>query len=73
MLTDYIPRHLPQPEYLDTKQTAAYLSLSKKCLELWRYKGGGPKYSKLAGAVRYKKSDIEKFMADRSKSNTTEG
>lgn len=59
-------------EYLDTRQAAAYLGLSRQRLEIWRCYGGGPRYSKLAQAVRYKKSDLDDFMAACTKSHTAE-
>jgi hypothetical protein len=60
------------PEYLDTRQAAAYLGMSKQQLELWRCKGGGPSYVKLAHAVRYRRSDLDAFMGDRLVSSTSE-
>lgn len=61
------------PEYMDTVQAAKYLGLSKQRLEIWRVHGGGPTYIKLAQAVRYKKTDLDDFMAAHSCKNTSEG
>ncbi len=61
------------PEYFDTKRAAAYLGLSKQRLEIWRVSGDGPPYTKLAQAVRYKRSDLDVFMAKHLRNNTTEG
>lgn len=64
---------MPAPEYLNTKQAAAYLSLSTQRLEIWRVQGGGPPYHKLCHAVRYKKSELDAFMASNSRNHTAEG
>ena len=58
--------------YLTTKQAASHLGFSKQQLELWRCKGGGPPYVKLAHAVRYRRSDLDAFMAERLVSSTSE-
>ena len=50
-------------EYLTTQQAAVYLGLSRQSLEIWRCRQQGPKYYKLAQAVRYKKSDLDEYMA----------
>ena len=62
----------PKREYLNTRQAAQYLGLSKQQLELWRAKGGGPLYTKLARIVRYKRSDLDAFMAKHRVSSTSE-
>ena len=63
---------LPVPEYLSTMQAAAYLGLSRQQLEIWRSKGGGPRYVKLDHAVRYKRSSLDEFMASRVREHTAE-
>lgn len=60
----------PQREYLNTEETAVYLALSKFQLEIWRSQGDGPPYIKLARLVRYKKSDLDAWMAARRQSHT---
>jgi len=60
-------------EYLNTKDSAKYLGMSTQALEIWRCYGGGPKFTKLSKAVRYKKSDLDAFMASHSRNNTAEG
>lgn len=61
----------PFAEYLCTKQAAKYLGLSRQRLEIWRINGGGPKFTKLAQAVRYRRVDLDEFMAARARLNTT--
>ncbi|MGB3469651.1 MAG: helix-turn-helix domain-containing protein [Erythrobacter sp.] len=47
-----------------TYQAATYLGTTKRILEAWRYKGGGPAFMKLGGRqVRYMPSDLEAFKA----------
>lgn len=60
------------PEYMNTRQAAAYLGLSTQFLEISRCRGGGPRYCKLAQAVRYCKSDLDAFMHARRKNHTAE-
>jgi hypothetical protein len=52
-----------QPEYLDTKEAAIYLGLSTQFLEIGRSKGYGPRYHKMAKAVRYRRADLDAWMA----------
>ena len=56
-------RRQETPEYMTTPQAAAYLGLSTQFLEIARCRGGGPKYIKLAQAVRYSKSDLDEFKS----------
>jgi len=50
-------------EYFTTKQAATYLGLSPQYLEIARHRGEGPPYIKLARAVRYKRSELDDWMA----------
>ena len=54
------------------KETVKLLSLSVKTLQRYRYTGGGPIYIKLGKSVRYKESDIEKYVSERTRYITTE-
>lgn len=49
-------------DILKTKEAAGYLSLSKPTLDRLRIRGGGPRYCKLGGAVRYRKADLEAWL-----------
>ena len=59
-------------EVFTTKQAADYLSLSPARLEIWRHEGGGPDYVKLARSVRYRKEDIDAWLASNRRSNTSQ-
>lgn len=65
-------RRQETPEYMTTPQAATYLGLSTQFLEIARCRGAGPKYIKLAQAVRYSKADLDEFMLARRKNHTAE-
>jgi hypothetical protein len=50
-------------KYLSTGEAASYLGLSRRWLELARYRGDGPSYIKLKRAVKYRPPDLDSFMA----------
>ncbi len=56
---------LPASEYLSTIPAANYIGVSRQFLEIGRHKGEGPPYIKLGRAVRYKRSDLDAYMAAR--------
>ena len=58
---------LPTPEYLNTRQAAHYLGLSHQYLEIARHKGKGPPYTRLARAIRYRKTALDAWMASRER------
>jgi excisionase family DNA binding protein len=57
---------------LTTKEAANYLRLGKPTLEHFRVSGAGPKFCKLGGAVRYRKSDLDEWLASRVFASTSE-
>jgi excisionase family DNA binding protein len=48
----------------DTAATAAYLNVPARTLEDWRYRGEGPPYVRLGRGVRYRRSDVDKHLAE---------
>lgn len=48
-----------------TREAAVYVRLSKPTLERFRVAGGGPRYCKLGGAVRYRKQDLDAWLESR--------
>jgi hypothetical protein len=46
---------------LREKQAAEILNVSMRCLQMWRFKGVGPRWRKLSAAVRYAPSDLRDF------------
>jgi len=52
------------PAFLKTPEAAAYLGLSPRSLEYWRYRGKGPRYSRLGRAVVYAVADLDEFARE---------
>lgn len=59
-------------EILDTKEAAGYVRLGKPTLDRLRISGGGPRFAKLGGAVRYRKVDLDTWLESRLVSSTSE-
>lgn len=59
-------------ELLDTEAAAPLVGLSPKTLEKKRVVGGGPRYAKIGRAVRYRRSDLEAYVAARVIGSTSE-
>ena len=53
------------PDILPTPEAATYLRLSKPTLERLRLTGEGPPYAKLGKAVRYRRADLDAWLASR--------
>lgn len=61
-----------QSEILTTNEAAQYVRLGKPTLERFRLTGEGPRFAKLGGAVRYRKADLEEWLASRLFRSTSE-
>ena len=46
---------------LTNVEAAAFLRLSPRTLDRWRWAQRGPTFKKIGGAVRYRLSDLERF------------
>lgn len=57
---------------LNQAEVAEFLGLSKAWLERARWAGDGPRYIKFGRAVRYKISDLEKYLSDRERLSTSD-
>ena len=65
---DIFGRHL-----LKTRRTAELLDVSERTLEDWRLRGCGPPFIRLSGrAVRYRPSDLARWVEDRLRSSTSD-
>lgn len=54
------------PEYLSVRQASTYLGLSKAQLDVWRSKGcGGPPFYKHGHLVKYKRTELDSWMASK--------
>lgn len=61
------------PDILDTPEAASYVKLSSVTMERLRLKGDGPLYCKLGKAVRYRRADLDDWLASRLIRSTSEG
>ena len=57
-------------EFFTTPEAAEYLGVSTQWLEISRHRGTGPIFCKLSRMVRYKRSDLDLFMQERTRTNT---
>ncbi len=70
-LVDLLAERLKPPqEVMTTEEAAQYLRCSTQYLEIARHKGGGPKYCKFARIVRYRKIDLDEYLAERVRLST---
>lgn len=59
-------------QYMTAKELAEMIGVTTDTLYQWRYRGThGPKYSKLGGFVRYKRSDVDKWIAANERQPST--
>lgn len=49
-------------KFLDSEQAAEFLGVKRKTLDDWRYRKAGPKFQKVGHRVRYRISDLDKFV-----------
>lgn len=59
-------------KWLTTPEAGAYLSMRPETLEIWRFRGTGPRYYKLGRLVRYKPEDLDAWMETRGRQSTAE-
>lgn len=58
------------PALLTERQAAAVLGLSHRTLQAWRVRGGGPQYAKIGSNVRYRRADLDAWVAGRVREST---
>jgi excisionase family DNA binding protein len=56
----------PFPEVMTDHQAADYLGLSVATLRAWRLARKGPPYVQLGRAIRYRRSDLDAYLAART-------
>lgn len=59
-------------ELLDTERVAKVCGLSEVTLRKWRITGDGPRFVRLGRAVRYRRADLDAYLARRAFTSTTE-
>ncbi len=57
---------------MKTEEAAKYVRLGKATLDRYRLTGGGPRFAKLGGAVRYRKVDLDDWLESRVIGSTSE-
>ena len=70
----------PALDQLDARATtvspveaAERLGVERSTLDNWRWKGGGPRYLKVGGRVRYRLADLADWLDAQSRSSTSDG
>ena len=68
-----LPIIVPADKLLTTEQAAAVLGFHPSYLAKARLNGAGPKYLKIgARAVRYRRADIDVWLADKARNSTSD-
>lgn len=63
----------PASDLLSQREAATYLGgISHRTLESWRVSGGGPVFVRIGRSIRYRRSDLEAFIASGARRNTSE-
>ncbi|MCK0097618.1 helix-turn-helix domain-containing protein [Yoonia sp. F2084L] len=58
---------------MNENEAADVLCYSVRALQNWRHRGGGPDFVRVsARSVRYRRADLNKWIADRTISNTSQ-
>jgi hypothetical protein len=57
---------------LDTRAAADFLGVSPRTLEGFRVRGGGPRFAKIGGAVRYRLASLEEFLRNQERTSTSD-
>ena len=58
--------------FLDTRGAAVYLGLSHRTLDGYRVSGAGPAFHRFGNRVRYRRSDLDSWAANRRATTTAE-
>lgn len=57
---------------LRNHEVAERLGVAVKTIDQWRSRGGGPPFVRIGGVVRYRESDLERFVAERVRLSTSD-
>ncbi len=58
---------------IDDTEAAAFLGLTIRCLQGWRYKGCGPKFVRVsARCIRYRRAELRQFADARLRTSTSD-
>jgi predicted DNA-binding transcriptional regulator AlpA len=56
---------------LTVEESAGVLRVSPHTLDKWRTYGGGPRYTRVGRRIRYRSSDLSRFIDSRSQVSTS--
>jgi predicted DNA-binding transcriptional regulator AlpA len=70
LIADNLREFSQAPEIMTVARCATYTGFSAKSLDQWRNSGDGPKFVKVSNRVRYRKTDIDAWIAAKTKANT---
>ena len=65
-------RTMQEKIHMSTREAAAYLGLSPRTLDRYRVNGAGPAFHRLGGRVRYRRADIDAWVAERRRVSTSD-
>lgn len=54
-------------------EVAALLGVSRRTLQGWRWRGGGPPYVRIGGAVRYEPTEVRAWLDAQRRTSTSDG
>jgi len=57
----------PRREYLNIKEAADFIGVSRQTMDLWRMNAQGPAVHRVGKRVLYSIADLHSFMADQRK------
>jgi len=60
------------PTVLDTRAAADFLGVSARTLEGFRVRGGGPRFAKIGGSVRYRIASLEEYLRQQERASTSD-
>jgi predicted DNA-binding transcriptional regulator AlpA len=53
-------------------EVAEQLGMSRRTLQGWRWRGGGPPYHRIGGAVRYDPTEVRAWLDAQRRSSTSD-
>ena len=69
-------RHSAVTEFFSTEGLARYLGVPAATVKAWRYKGTGPRGLRVGRHIRYRRTDVERWLdlrADQDRQSTNHG
>lgn len=58
---------------INEADAAAFMGLTVRCLQGWRYRGGGPQYIRIsARCIRYRRQDLQVYANARVRISTSD-